>query len=255
MRSAKQTIYIKNIGDLEFWTKKFKRIYFGNEFCPNLIPTPSELKIAMDFATKRNLGFSLLTCQVNDVFLEKTIRNLSLLRKGDELIINDWGLLSVVSKRFKNLLPYCVFGKFITNNINLIRKDSRGFLKQYGFSGETLKRVELDINTAIERRLLDRSGAGKMFRNFKVSLYYPYSCFAATRLCPTAYCDSLIKPKNYRSEFWCNRECQRYTFLAKHPTQKTRLILKGNAWFLEASLTPFFKKNSDRLVFMPTIPV
>ncbi len=255
MKSPEQVIYIKNLGDLRFWNKKFKRIYFGNEFCQNLIPTPKEVKIALDFATKRNLRFSLLTCQVNDCFLEKTVKNFSLLRMGDEIILNDWGILNVVKKRFKHLLPNCILGKFITNNINLTISDSRKFLKERGFFGGSLKRLEMEAGALADQWSLNPDKTKRIFRDFKVSVYYPYSFFAATRLCPIAYCDKVIKPKNYRSEFKCQKECQKYTFSAKHPTKNVDFILKGNTWFKKVSLPYFFKKNADRLVYMPTIPV
>ncbi|MDD5145917.1 MAG: hypothetical protein PHF44_03705, partial [Candidatus Pacebacteria bacterium] len=255
MKNPEQVIYIKKIGDLRFWNKKFKRIYFGNEFCPNLIPTPKEVKIALAFATKQNLEFSLLTCQVNDYFLKKFIKIFPILREGDEIILNDWGILNVIKKRFKNLLPYCLLGKFITNNINLTIIDSRKFLKERGFSGGSLKRLEMEIGALVDQRLLNPAKTKRVFHDFKVSVYYPYSFFSVTRLCPTAYCDKAVKPKNYRSEFRCQKECQKYTFLAKHPTKNIDLILKGNTWFKKASLPYFFKKNADRLVYMPTIPV
>lgn len=258
MKKIERVVYIKNISDLKFWNKKFERIYFGNEFCENLIPSSKELNIALDFSRKRKVSFSLLTCQVNDYFLKKIIKNISLLGTKDEIILNDWGIFNIIRKGFKKLLPNCILGKFLNNNINLTEKTSRTFLKRWGFAAPSLERLEIEIRSLNYCRHFDFISIKNIFGGLKASIYYPYSYFATSRFCPMAYRDKITKPMAYINKFPCERECQKYTVFANPPVKNIKAILKGNTWFTKTSASFFLNKKIPwvrRLVYMPTIPV
>ena len=55
-------IYIHNLCNIKFIEKlKFDRIYFGNEFCENLIPSEREIREIMDFAESKKINLTFVT--------------------------------------------------------------------------------------------------------------------------------------------------------------------------------------------------
>lgn len=260
MTKPENAIYITKIQHLKYWKPRFQRIYFGNEFCPSLIPSPEEVKKVLNFATKHHLKFSLLTCQVNDYFLKKFFKIFPLLGKENEIILNDWGILNIIKKKFKELLPSCVLGKFLTNNINLIHDSAQELLRKQGFSSVSLNRLEVEGRNFKFDFTNFFTILGRPHPKFKISVYYPYSYLATTTasLCLTAHCDKVNGTRSHQNNFSCQKECQKYTFLADHPSRKgKKIILKGNTWFIKQPLFAFIKKSPriDRLVYMPTIPM
>ncbi|GAI02329.1 unnamed protein product, partial [marine sediment metagenome] len=57
---------ISNLDNLSLITPQHQRLYFGPEFCQYLLPSPSELKEALNFTRKRRLSFTLVTPFVTD---------------------------------------------------------------------------------------------------------------------------------------------------------------------------------------------
>jgi len=257
MKKIELAIYLTNLNGFKYWEPKFKRVYFGNEFCEKLIPSREELKEVLDFADKKKMGFSLLTCQVSDFFLKKIYNLFSVLRKKDEIVVNDWGIFNIISKDFKKMLPNCIFGKFLINNISILSEPIQEFLKKWGF---VRKRFEMEIFsfTRFPPLSFSREPIIKNYPGLKISLYYPYSYITTARFCP--YLD--YKDKRFQKpDFVCPKPCQKYTFVADHPIKKGgKLFLKGNTWFIK-QVGPSISRmrrdfpNIDRLVYMPTIPI
>ncbi len=255
MSKLEHVIYITKIQDFKYWKPRFKRVYFGNEFCDKLIPTEEEFKKAMEFARNKNINLSLLTCQVSDFSIKKFLPLLSLLRKRDEIILNDWGIFSVLKKDFKNLLPNCILGKFLLNNIGVLSEPFQKFLESLGLSQ---KRLEAEIGYFSS--VFDKGGMIKFYPKFKISLYYPYYYCTTARFCLNLD----YGEKRFRDpRLVCSKPCQEYTFVADHPTkQGEKLFLKGKTWFKRqdiscASIKQIQKSlfNLDRLVYMPTFPI
>ena len=84
---------------------KFQRIYWGAEFCQNLIPSLQETREAVKFADQHDLGFSLMTPFVTERGLQVLRRIFSLLQNQKiwepEIIVNDWGILRCLDREFK----------------------------------------------------------------------------------------------------------------------------------------------------------
>lgn len=257
MSNPESAIYISKVEHLKYWKPRFKRVYFGNEFCENLIPTIQELKEVLNFINRHNLKLSFLTCQTGEFCLRKFLPIFACLKikKGDELILNDLGLFNIIKRSFKRLLPNCILGGFLVANIDPVHLLSQKFLAAQGFSSESLRRLEVN-NVNTQKEFCRRKG---LISQFKVSLYYPYLWFATTRFCPT----SSLGGESYQNKnLHCSKMCQKYTFLAKHPTQNKgeNLILKGNTWFVKRSLMKLRKDfhnfpKIDREVYMPVIPI
>ena len=102
-----KAIFITNPANLKYYKPGFSRIYFGSEFCQTLIPTVESLERALDFARSKNLEFSFVTPFVTESglycleeifgFLESRVENC-------EVIVNDWGVLEVLSRRYKGFV-------------------------------------------------------------------------------------------------------------------------------------------------------
>ena len=93
----------------------YTRLYYGNEFCQRLLPSVSEVKMAVGLARARKVDFSLVTPYVTDAGLERLRKLFSFLSGTGipiEIIINDWGVLWTVVRDYPRLKP--VLGRLLT---------------------------------------------------------------------------------------------------------------------------------------------
>ena len=74
-----QALYIAKPAHLKYWNGDFTRLYFGMEFCERLLPSPSQLKKALDFTQKNHLNFTLVTPYVTESGLNKVEKLITLL--------------------------------------------------------------------------------------------------------------------------------------------------------------------------------
>lgn len=73
------------------------RIYYGSEFCQNLIPSIDEIKNVITECKKRNLKFTFLTPSVNDEglsYLKTIIEHIK--NESIEITINDIGVFQMI---------------------------------------------------------------------------------------------------------------------------------------------------------------
>ena len=92
----------------------YTRLYFGIEFCERLIPSVEEFKRALDYSRIHNLDISLVTPYVTDAGLSKLsslFDYLTVNRIDCEVIINDWGVLNLINKKYRSLKP--VLGRLL----------------------------------------------------------------------------------------------------------------------------------------------
>ena len=56
-------LFITKISDLKYWTKKYIRLYYGNEFCQTLLPTKEDISNIIDSnaAYRENIRWDLTT--------------------------------------------------------------------------------------------------------------------------------------------------------------------------------------------------
>lgn len=91
-----------------FDTVRFARVYVGNEFCENLIPSLSRVTGFQSFCAREGLGLSLLTPYVTDAGIEKLkplLEGLATAGEGVEVVVNDWGVLRLVHREYPVLKP------------------------------------------------------------------------------------------------------------------------------------------------------
>lgn len=288
-----KAIFITKVSQLKYVNDKYDRLYFGNEFCERLIPRPGYLKQILSHARKKDLKFSLVTPYVTDYGLAKLAALFDLLRVKNiecEAIVNDWGVLHLINRKYPNLTP--ILGRLLTKQkrcprlAKLLKRNAHApwFIKDRQdprakymifqkklpkgldpyYKGSNTSSVPIIHNFLLNQRIrrieLDNVAQGLFLElpNNKISasVYFPYVYITTTFFCPTARCDQnnktlfRIKP--------CSRPCQRYIFRLRHRAMPKTLLLKGNTKFYRNPKLPiheFAKIGVDRIVYEPEIPV
>jgi hypothetical protein len=94
-------------------------LYFGNEFCQNIIPAKQHINKAFQWALKNNIQFVFVLPYITNDKVKTADSLLHILnnkKRNIEIVFNDWGTLSLILK-YKNLQP--VLGRLLTKQ----RKD------------------------------------------------------------------------------------------------------------------------------------
>jgi hypothetical protein len=261
---TENAIFICKLDNLKKVTSEYSRLYFGNEFCQQLMPEEKALSEALDLALKRRLDFTFVTPFLTDIGIRKVNPLLNLLSgklPQAEVVINDWGLLRIIKGTYPKF--NLVLGRLLAKQkrgpriLNLIKKVPRPMVEHFRLSStDTSIFTNFLINQGIKRIELDNLLQG-IERNsqIKASLYYPFAYVTTTRYC-------LSNPNTFNNGFQrainpCNFECQRYTFKLRHKSMPVDLLLKGNTQFFENKNLPvdLEKINIDRLVYQPQIPL
>jgi len=287
-----KAIFITKPDQLKYVNKEYTRLYYGQEFCERLIPSLKDLKEVLSFIQKKGLDFTLVTPYVTNSGLEKLkplLGWLKIRRINCEIIINDWGVLSLVNHKYPNLSP--VLGRLLTKQkrgprlIKLLKRKTRlrfvqnpknpkikhiVFQKKLPldldpyYKGSNASSVPIIHNFLVSQRIqrieLDNTGQGLFLELPKemvpASVYLPYVYISTTFFCPTAGCDQ--KKKSLLKSKPCRRQCQRYTFKLRHKSMPKVIYLKGNSQFYKNTRLQFKEWQNlgvDRIVYEPEIPV
>jgi len=265
-----KAVYVSKTSHLDLATKEYERLYFGNDFCQNLIPLEKELDLAIKSAEKKGQTFTLVTPYVTDDGLEKLkplFRKLSEDKPEAEVVVNDWGVLRLLNREYGSMQP--VLGRLLNKMkrgpriLNVIDKMPKSALSYFQKSNVTIpeyrkllnrhriKRIEFDnLLQGIE---LDLNYTDTPLRG---SLYAPYAYVTTTRLCLTNGCDR-IGEKDRIGIFPCRKECQKYTFKLTNKDMPVPMVLKGNTQFFRNDNIPenLEPKGIDRVVWQPEIPI
>lgn len=214
--------------------KNFDRIYYGNEFCPNLLPEVNEIKQNLKFIKKINKPISLLTSYVgnDDLAKYKSVINYLVKQKIiDEIIVNDLGIFNFCQNKYPNIK--LVFGRFLAHYS--IMRHSRFF---------KVGRYEYDRNIFSNSAKLKKTN-----RSNKISFYYPYSVIQGTRYC------SLVNSSNGKINqgiVKCQKECLKIGPLRlNNSLLKNSIILFGNVQLVKVISENKIKKikDIDRIVY------
>lgn len=283
--------YIGNLNSLTWlhiFTERgedFTRLYFGQEFCGNLIPSATELEQAFYFSRQLDWSFSYVTGgYLSNAELAKVQRNLEKLAEltdSAEVIINDWGVLWLLQEHFPQFEP--VIGRLLNKqmrlnlftkpglplpmhmddittpadelranqlnayqDISLSNPDYLAALKGWG-----VKKVDMDITPQGIKRPADGWGLG-------LGLYYPW-CFLGTgRNCPTA---GLTDPRRMYIvvDSPCPRPCRSCNCSPQFPQFPHKIVQRGPTLFMlhdnyaEVIFDP--KARYERFIFEPWIPL
>jgi len=262
--NLEKAIYIKRLSlkDIEkFENEKgvhFSRIYFGNEFCENLIPTPSEIRNFLSSFRNKDFELSFLTPWVTDRGIKKLEGILKILPKGTEIVFNDWGILNLInkfnkggSKNFKRVLGRLLV--FHYRDPRIIATKSRKLKRGLQSSSLNAKKFQKFLqDNKISRVELDNTYQGynfKISKKLKTSLYYPFVFIATATNC--------VYKKNFDLPN-CNFGCRKGFFKIYFPEFNIYTFDQGNTQFYVNNKIPpsnLLKLwGVDRLVFFPEIP-
>lgn len=253
----------------------FSRLYFGCEFCQHLIPTRRELQQMVTIAREKQIALSLVTPYVTDEGLERLRELFDFLAvewSGCEVIVNDWGVLRLLSREYTALTP--VLGRLmnkmmraprvaqfydvphapshalrILQQSSLTARHYRRFLQDMG-----VERVELDW--LVQGVALDFNTLG-----VKASIYVPFAFVATGRVCMTGSIH-LPETKKFTPGLPCRRECQSVGFQVSNanPHYAPELVLYqfGNSVFYPHDARSFtglaayvHPHGVDRLIYQP----
>lgn len=285
-----KAIFIADISNLKLVTSKYKRLYFGSEFCERLIPRLNELRKIVSYCDRNKLSFSLVTPYVTRRGIENLEKLFLWLRNNKincEIIINDYGILDLINEEYHTLQP--VLGRLLTKqkrdprimDLMQAKPQRTTFFKkrnEYVFvfpqkSPDTLLSFfkEANINVPIIRNFLksyriarveiDNLLQGINLRipkhSLSVSLYVPYGYITTTRLCSAN--PFRAKKRFFCGISFCKKECKKYILELRNKNMPAIIYQKGNTLFFENRKVPgkreLVRKRIDRLVYQPEISI
>lgn len=257
-----QAIFISKTKDLEYVTNEYSRLYFGIEFCQNLIPPVEDLGHILKFVSKKGMDFTFVSPYVTNEGMKKLKLLLDYLinqQPSSEIVINDWGFLRWISQKYSN--SNLALGRLLTKQkrgpriLNLMGRVPDTMIEHFRQSNvDNLMLSDFLISKGIKRIELDNllQGVSRPTHSLKGSLYIPFAYITTTRFCLV---NSVNRP--LRTVSSCNKECQNYVLKLQHKQMAVELFLKGNTQFFKNEHLPENLKqlNIDRLVYQPEIPL
>lgn len=277
-----QALLINNLEDLKFFdSKKFRRIYFGTEFCEKIFPSADEVKSVVQFCSKNDIKFTLVTPWCTERGLQAVRNAIKIIPKNSEVVFNDWGVFELL--KHKQVSP--VLGRLLVSikrDPRLAEEDDCSAVCKgpSNVSGHYSKNKHLLSNPIdyaqlsnlnnnefqkylllnnIKRISLDNVTQGynfKLNQKISASLHYPYVYITTSRKCIFANIKNLKKCGKLEIGS-CKFECGNYTLTANMPKSKRKIIIKGNSQFYINNKQPedLKKLNIDRLIFSPRVPI
>lgn len=287
-----KAIFITKIVQLKYINNRYSRLYFGNEFCERLIPSPFVLKQVLRYAKKKKLDFSLVTPYVTNDGLKRLEPLLKLLKNGKincEVIVNDWGVLNLVNRKYPCFTP--ALGRLLTKQKRdprlerLLKRESKLRVVKVAhnpktrllifqiklplgldpyYKGSNASSVPVIHDFLVSRRIkrieLDNTVQGLFLQlpkdKISASVYYPYVYITTTFFCSTAGCDE--KNKSVFKIKSCRKQCQKYVFRLRNKSISKVIFLKGNTQFYKnprLSTGKLKESGVDRIVYQPQIPL
>jgi len=261
-----QAIFISKVENLKYFSPHFSRLYFGNEFCEQLIPSVTELDQVLDFVSENSLDFAFVTPYLTDNGLrrlELLLQVIAQKRPGSEVVFNDYGVLRILRSRYSELEP--VMGRLLNRMkrgprlMLVIDKLPQTTVEYFQSSNLTVPALSKFLNDNGVRRVeLDNVLQDFDFSldNLSASLYLPFAYVTTTRLCLVNSCD-IPEREELIGVFPCQRECQKYTFYLRSEIMPVILIRKGNTIFFENRALPdsIEEMGITRIVTEPEIPM
>ena len=157
----KKTLEGNNLEKHPVFSKKLTRIYLGNEFCPRLFPEKELLFRLLNKIISEDYWVSIALPYVRehdvDFFINilEEINNFASKNSKIEIIINDFVIADIISKRYNYLIP--VLGRLL----NKRKKDPRAKWK-----------INLDkFNNEYEENVLNIDHFEKFLKNLNIERY------------------------------------------------------------------------------------
>lgn len=280
-----KAIHITNLKNLRFFKKnEYQRIYWGVEFCQNLIPALIDTEKVLRFVKDNNLKFTLVTPFVTERGLKMLNGVFVLLKKKKvdcEIVVNDWGILEYLYSEFKGYFEIALGRLLVRQHRDPAMKrviEKQILLAVKGKDGKVSIIVHRPpgakyregikasyISSSLVQNFLSKFGVKRVELNiliqglnlegikFKKSIYTPYVHISTTRFCPM---ESKFQ-KAYRINV-CSKECQRFYDVLRYRAMPKLIYKRGNTLLYKNPLN--VKKSKvvtehrvDRVVFQPEV--
>ncbi len=248
--------------------KEYERLYLGNEFCENLIPSIKEVKETIKFCNENNLKFTFVTPYITNKSIE-LLKDIFIIiskeKPSSEIVINDYGILEIMKELnlMTSLKP--VLGRLLVKmktepRIKMFLNNKR-LMKHYrksNIDSDALKSFlvsnkiyRVEFNNTIQGIGTNLSGS-----KIKGSIYYPYVYVTTTRRCVSNSADVISKKKKI-GIYPCRKECKKYIIKMQSKMLPLEIIIKGNTeFYVNYNLQDDLKLlGINRVVYMPFIPV
>ncbi len=220
------------------------RIYVGDEFCANRLPSPDRILRFRRWAEEAGVGITLLTPILSDAAIQACTPLLDALFRKDpaaEVVVNDWGVLRFLMDRYRGFR--IAAGRLLDKGF----KDPRSPGNPVGGEGDELFSGGTFDHTPI-REVMDRLGVCRLERDllpgrcetgasddrFGLSIYYPYGYFTTGRICWPASVRQRFVPGGT-----CDHVCQTLSMGLAHPDFTLPVFQNGN--------TLYYRYSSDML--------
>ena len=281
-------VNLKSINWMQEFMKnglEFSRLYFGQEFCENLIPPPNEVEQSYYYSRQLGWDYTYVTGgSQTDKALEKVRRNLAKLREiGAEVdvVFNDWGVLRIL------MSEYPEFGRVMGRVLNKQTRLNLFTIPGHGLPvlGDELQEPVDEIREKQVRAYADTSLNNKEFNEalldwgvkdvdmdimaqgilrpddgwqMNLGLYFPWSFIATGRNCAT--CGTIMPYRSYQiTDAPCPRPCQKYNCTPEFRDYKMSVMQRGPAVFTSTMdyASPYFNGEFqyERLIYEPYIPL
>lgn len=259
--------------------KNFDRIYYGSEFCQNLIPSLGNLKTI--FSAIKRKKITLLTPYVTSYGLERLkplFQYLNRQNNQTEVVFNDWGVFKLIKEDYRNINP--ILGRLLTKqrrdpriyNILLNKQKTRHIfdkktkktfilipqetpLSLYEhFRGSVINVPifqEFLLDSNIKRIEIDNliwDMKTEVNQRIRISIHLPYAYVTTTRLC------GLIN----LAHTTCKTGCQKHYFFLKNSSSPLPFYICGNTIFYKSKIPKeqyLKRKGVDRIIYYLDAPI
>jgi hypothetical protein len=173
---------------------KIGRIYWGSEYCSNLLPSVSKLQRIRAELKKRRCSLTLVTpAMISDHEVARLRRLFSYLNRFQaekvEVVVNDWGVLELI-REYRNLRP--LLGRLLNKserdpriNYQRVRPVKRAILQSSSMTGQPV--VAFLKNKGV--RAIEYENTPQVVKPAKITgglkqhLYYPQVLMSLDRHC------------------------------------------------------------------------
>lgn len=237
---------IHNISKLNL-CGKFDRIYFGDEFCENKMPSLKDLKFLQKNITGKKI--TVVFSYISQSNFKKILPLLKFIYEHnltfDEVVFNDWGFFYFLRKHYPGIK--LVLGRLLTKQKTdpfardiILNKQKIVSSKQKVFVPKKISEDTFEyfsqslINSLIFQKFMIKNNIIrveldnlswnmdiKLPKNIKTSVYFPY-----IKISTTKYCGQLNMIKNN-----CSKQCEKSDIILKKYRTKFNYIIKGNTVF------------------------
>ena len=240
-------------------SRNYKRLYFGSEFCAQLLPSSAKIKEFCQFADNNNCAITFVTpiAQNSDLdIIDNTVQFLNNFIPEYEIVFNDWGVYDLLQEKFEKvpLIMGRVLHKMKHDPLYYSQCPDDEYQEYIAYTNVS----HPDYRIWLQKKGITRIECNYVIQPFSVpndfhfSLYYPYSFVSTTISCPARNLDKGNPPNCFIP---CQQECQEY-FLIVRQSSSYPIYHIGNTCYFKNT------KNSntgldpsiDRLVYQPILP-